>query len=211
MCIIFTNYYRYFTSTIITWTTAQLLTLWYSGTNVIEIKPKCSSTMMTSSDGNIFRVTGHLCGEFTGHRWIPRTKASDAALLRFLWSASEQSWGWWFETLSRPLWRHRNDENIDLKMSPVEWRPFCWGLEMSRSKLHYNDAIMSKMASQITGAWIVCFALCSGAEQIKHESSESLAFVRVKPPVTGGFSSQRASNAENVSIWWCHNGRRIIR
>ena len=26
--------------------------------------------MMTSSSGNIFRVTGHLCGEFTGHRWI---------------------------------------------------------------------------------------------------------------------------------------------
>ena len=24
---------------------------------------------------------------------------------------SKQSWGWWFETLSRPLWRHRN-ENI---------------------------------------------------------------------------------------------------
>ena len=33
--------------------------------------------IMTSSSGNIFRVTGHLCGEFTGHRWIPRTKASD--------------------------------------------------------------------------------------------------------------------------------------
>ena len=28
---------------------------------------------MTSSNGNIFRVTGHLCGEFTGHRWIPHT------------------------------------------------------------------------------------------------------------------------------------------
>ena len=25
--------------------------------------------MMTSSNGNIFRVTGPLCGEFTGHRW----------------------------------------------------------------------------------------------------------------------------------------------
>ena len=24
--------------------------------------------MMTSSNGNIFRVTGPLCGEFTGHR-----------------------------------------------------------------------------------------------------------------------------------------------
>ena len=34
--------------------------------------------MMTSSNGNIFRVTGPLCGEFTGHRWIPQTKASDA-------------------------------------------------------------------------------------------------------------------------------------
>ena len=46
-------------------------------------------TMMTSSNGNIFRVTGHLCGEFTGHRWIHRTKASDAELWCFLWSASE--------------------------------------------------------------------------------------------------------------------------
>ena len=39
---------------------------------------------MTSSNGNIFRVTGHLCGEFTGRRWIPRTKASDAELWCFL-------------------------------------------------------------------------------------------------------------------------------
>ena len=39
--------------------------------------------MMTSSNGNSFRVTGHLCGEFTGHRWIPRTKASDAKGLMF--------------------------------------------------------------------------------------------------------------------------------
>ena len=34
-----------------------------------------------------FRVTGPLCGEFTGHRWIPLTKASDAELWWFLWSA----------------------------------------------------------------------------------------------------------------------------
>ena len=25
---------------------------------------------------------------------------------------SKQWWGWWFETLSRPLWRHRNDFGI---------------------------------------------------------------------------------------------------
>ena len=38
---------------------------------------------------NIFRVTGPLLGEFTGHRWIPRTKASDAELLYFLWPVPE--------------------------------------------------------------------------------------------------------------------------
>ena len=47
--------------------------------------------MMTSSNGNIFRVTGPLCGEFTGHRWIPITKAIDAELWCFLWSPPEQS------------------------------------------------------------------------------------------------------------------------
>ena len=73
--------------------------------------------MMTSSNGNMFRVTGHLCGEFTGPRWIPRTKASDARFdvffdLRLNKWLSKQSWGWWFETLFRPLWRHRNGIGI---------------------------------------------------------------------------------------------------
>ena len=48
--------------------------------------------MMTSSNGNIFRVTGHLCGKFSGHRWIPRTKNSDAELWYFLWSACINDW-----------------------------------------------------------------------------------------------------------------------
>ena len=72
-----------------------------------------SLSMMTSSNGNIFRVTGNMCGEFTGLRWIPRTKASDAELWCFLYlrlkkPLSKQSLGWWVETLLRPLWRHCN-------------------------------------------------------------------------------------------------------
>ena len=43
--------------------------------------------IMTSSKGNIFRVSTPLCGEFTDRRWIPLTKASDAELWCFLWSA----------------------------------------------------------------------------------------------------------------------------
>ena len=61
---------------------------------------------------NIFRFTGHLCGEFTGHRWIPHTKASYAELwcfLRLKKLLSKPWWGWWFETPSRPLWRHCDD------------------------------------------------------------------------------------------------------
>ena len=44
--------------------------------------------------------------------------------------------------------------------------------------IHYNDAIMSEMASQITGVSIVCSTVCSGADQRKHQSSASLVFVR---------------------------------
>ena len=38
-----------------------------------------------------FRATGPLCGEFTGHRWIPLTKVNGAELWSFLWSAPEQT------------------------------------------------------------------------------------------------------------------------
>ena len=42
--------------------------------------------MMTLSNGNIVRVTGPLRGEYTCHRWIPFTEASDADLWCFVWS-----------------------------------------------------------------------------------------------------------------------------
>ena len=69
--------------------------------------------MMTSSNGNIFRVTGHLRGEFTGPGEFPTqrpvTRSFDVFFdLRLNKRLSKQSWGWWFETLSRPLWRHCN-------------------------------------------------------------------------------------------------------
>ena len=47
---------------------------------------------MTSSNGSIFRVTGPLCGEFTGPRWIPHTKASDAELWCFLICVRINGW-----------------------------------------------------------------------------------------------------------------------
>ena len=51
----------------------------------------CMRHMMTSSNGNFFRVTGPLWRESTGHRWIPLTKARDAECWCFFWSALEQT------------------------------------------------------------------------------------------------------------------------
>ena len=79
---------------IICWCLYSLLkfSVWKAG------KYRCN-LMMTSSNGNISRVTGLLCGEFTDHQWILRTKASDAELWCFLWSAPEPTVEQTMETL----------------------------------------------------------------------------------------------------------------
>ena len=47
-------------------------------------------------------------GEFPAQR--PVTRSFDVFFdLRLNKRLSKQSWGWWFETLSHPLWRHRNE------------------------------------------------------------------------------------------------------
>ena len=56
-----------------------------------------------------------------------------------------------------------------------------WTAEMnlqSSSARHYSEVIMSAMASPITGVSSVYSTVCSGADQIRHQSSASLAFVR---------------------------------
>ena len=61
---------------------------------------------------------------------------------------------------------------------------------------------MSTMASQITSASIVYSTVCSGPYQRKHQKPSVTGLCVGNSPVTGEFPSQRASNAENVSIWW---------
>ena len=49
-------------------------------TGILVMADRIIRRMMTSSNGNIVRVTRPLREEFTGHRWIPLTKTSDAEL-----------------------------------------------------------------------------------------------------------------------------------
>ena len=58
----------------------------------------------------------------------------------------------------------------------------------------------------ITGVSIVCSTVGSGGDQRKHQSSALLVLGVGNSPVTGEFPAQRASKAENVSIWWRHHG-----
>ena len=80
---------------------------------VSDMNKNASTCMMTSSNGNIFRVTGLLCGEFTGPGEFPTqrsvTRSFDVFFdLRLNKRLSKQPWGWWFESPSWSLWRQCN-------------------------------------------------------------------------------------------------------
>ena len=51
----------------------------------------------------------------------------------------------------------------------TDWASICW---------HYDDVIMTMLASQITSLTVVYSIVYSGVNQRKHQSSASLAFVR---------------------------------
>ena len=72
--------------------------------------------MMTSSNGNIFRVTGHLCGEFTGLRWIPHTKDSEAEFWCFSLICTWTN-GWVNNGEAGDLRRHRAHYNVSVMVT----------------------------------------------------------------------------------------------
>ena len=74
---------------------------------------------------------------------------------------------------------------------------------------HYNDVIMSAMASEITSLTIVYSTVYSGADQRNIKAPRHW-------PLCGDFTGgrwipvQKASNAENVSIWWRHHAIFVV-
>ena len=135
---------------------------WIHGRILHPSGPCHSCSMMTSSSGNIFRVTGHLCGELTGPRWIPTqrpvTRSFDVFFdLRPNKRLSKQWWGWWFETLSRPLWRHRNHSG---------WTPFRFYV---RSEVFHDVSLMyDKCSSGICLMYDKCSSgICLMFESIR--------------------------------------------
>ena len=107
----------------------------------------CRESMMTSSNGSIFRVTGPLCGEFTGPGEFPTqrpvTRSFDVIFdLRLNKRLSKQPGGWWFETLSWSLWRQCNATSrrrIDSSRKRPIWKKYEDFVFVSLKNLNSNN------------------------------------------------------------------------
>ena len=103
-------------------------------------------TMMTSSNGNNYRIIGHLCGEFTDPRWIPRTKASDAKLWCFLWSACVWINGWVNNREAGDLRRYRAHYDVTVISNLMHWSACIIGW-----KSGLLDILISPYIAQMMG------------------------------------------------------------
>ena len=106
--------------------------------------------MMTSSNGNIFRVTGPLCGEFTGPGQFPTqrpvTRSFDVFFdLRLNKRSSKQPWGWWFETPSWTLWRQCN-----------EYRKYNMHISASYARFFSASIIEYSVSCLAPGTFLMC-------------------------------------------------------
>ena len=130
--------------------------------------------LLNPESWNIFRVAGPLWGNppvtggFPSQR--PVTRSFDIFFdPRLNKRLGKQSRRRWFETPSRSLWRHCNVRTQYVPQHIEAWTQW--------STFHYNDVIMTTIASQITSLTVVYSIVYSDADQIKHQSSASLAFV----------------------------------
>ena len=84
----------------------------------------------------------------------------------------------YFREITIVFLKHISDKNVTTDMDITKILFFYdQVMALSTSWKHYDDVIMGLMASQITSLTIVYSTVDSGADQSKHQSSASLAFV----------------------------------
>ena len=71
--------------------------------------------------------------------------------------------------------------------------------------VHYNDVIMGAISSQITSLTIVYSTVYLRRSSNKTSKLRVTGLCEGGSLVTGEFPAQRASDAENVSMWWRHH------
>ena len=159
----------------------------------------CTRNMMTSSNGNTFRVTGwpFVRGESIGHRWIPLTKASGVGLWCFLWSTPEQ-------TVEQNNWTHSRHHRCIKQMVSTCFKTFVhlWWVRLSYDfdsfrcsqwrKFRQNDDISASDSDHSRRK-----ILCDTTHNLtwwRHQMetfSALLAICAGNSPVPGEFPTQR--------------------
>ena len=103
-------------------------------------------------------------------------KISNKSIERYIYIVNTRS----------PIWTDLINNSSPLVVETFDIRWFCVYLPMYNHFLwhemfltyHYDDVIMTMLASQITSLPVVCSIVYSDVNQRKHQSSASLAFVR---------------------------------
>ena len=110
--------------------------------------------------------------------------------------------GKWEESSKADSIRIRTNGEVQ---APFENFSNSWISPFANVLVHYNDVIMNAMASQITSLTIVYSTVYSGADQRKHHSSASLAFVRGIHRWPVNSPHKWPVSRKNVAIWWRHH------
>ena len=105
-------------------------------------------------------------GEFPAQR--PVTRSFDAFFdLRLNQRLSTQSWGWWFETLPRPSWRHCNE---------ILWNLTILGVLIQAGHYSYISAVFRRGQYWLLGycrclrlfVWLCsCVCTCDNSELVR--------------------------------------------
>ena len=173
---------------------------------------------MTSSNGNYFPRywpfvrNSPVPSEFPAQR--PVTRSFDVFFdLRLSKRLRKQSWCWWFETLSSPLWRHCNvnlghvwiitSPKLSSKIEHVNERgPRSFAPTLM--KTHYSEITWTSWLLQSPPTRLILQKLFRLTSKKTSKLSITGPFLG-ESTGNGGFPSQSASNVESVSTSWCHH------
>ena len=174
--------------------------------------------MMTSSNGNIFRVTGPLCGEFTGPGELPTCAGNSPVPVN---SPHKGQWRGalmfsvicvWINGLvnnreAGDLRRHRGHYHINVMF--ISCLSFVQLIGHQTTHKHTHTPLQWRHNGhdclsnhQPHDCWL---------NRLFRRTSKNTSKLRVtglcagNSPGTGDIPAQMASNAGNVSIWWRHH------
>ena len=163
----------------------------------IWVGHRASVDMMTSSNGNIFRVTGPLCREFTGLGEFPAqrpvTRSFDVFFhLRLNKRLSKLPQGWWFETPPLSLWHQCNE--IHSKNKVVKWTTLGLSNWCQKRTPQSRPKLVIWMSRRMT-------TLMSSQKQ--PESRQMTTFLLVSLPCDDlVITLERLNDKPQIVKWW---------